>query len=93
MREWGCWPLLARIAVTDELVTWDSFEQPHRKERDCTVFGPFRAGSCRGQNVPATVPSHHPWGVIAHRQCLALRIRPDNTGERARALKVGERPT
>lgn len=33
--------------------------------------------------------------IITHRACLAERIRPDNTGERARALKVGlpnERP-
>ncbi len=29
--------------------------------------------------------------VISHRHCLADRIRPENTGERARALKVGRR--
>jgi hypothetical protein len=40
--EWGCWPLMSRITVTAELVTWDSFEQPHRKARDYTAFGPFR---------------------------------------------------
>lgn len=27
--------------------------------------------------------------VISHRTCLAERIRPENAGERARALKVG----
>ena len=27
--------------------------------------------------------------VIAHRPCLAERIRPENPGERARALKIG----
>lgn len=27
--------------------------------------------------------------VISHRHCLAERIRPENTGERARALKIG----
>jgi hypothetical protein len=27
--------------------------------------------------------------VIAHRHCLAERIRPENTGERARARKIG----
>jgi len=37
-----CWPLLARITVTDDLVVWDEFEQPHRPERDYTGFGPFR---------------------------------------------------
>ncbi|WP_151480456.1 hypothetical protein [Streptomyces albicerus] len=40
--EWGCWPLMARITATAALVTWDSFEQPHRKTRDYTAFGPFQ---------------------------------------------------
>ncbi|MEV5989071.1 hypothetical protein AB0L85_29425 [Streptomyces sp. NPDC052051] len=40
-REWECWPLMARIIATADLVTWDSFEQPHRTARDCTAFGPF----------------------------------------------------
>ncbi|MEU8138297.1 hypothetical protein [Streptodolium elevatio] len=40
--EWGCWPLMARITVTSDLVIWDSFKQPHRKTRDYTTFGPFR---------------------------------------------------
>ncbi|WP_368396751.1 hypothetical protein [Streptomyces sclerotialus] len=39
--EWGCWPLMACITATAAVVTWDSFEQPHRAERDCTAFGPF----------------------------------------------------
>jgi hypothetical protein len=37
--EVGCWPLLARISVGDACVTWDSFKQPHRKERDYSGFG------------------------------------------------------
>lgn len=37
--EVGCWPLLARISVGGESVTWDSFEQPHRKERDYSGLG------------------------------------------------------
>ncbi len=40
--EWLCWPLMARITVTAELVIWDCFEQPHRKTRDYTTFGPFQ---------------------------------------------------
>lgn len=40
--EWGCWPLMTRVTVTADLVVWDSFEQPHRKGRDYTAFGPFR---------------------------------------------------
>ncbi|WP_158842969.1 hypothetical protein [Saccharothrix deserti] len=42
--EWGCWPLMARVSVTPDLVTWDSFEQPHRTTRDYSGFGPFRFG-------------------------------------------------
>ncbi|MDI6105679.1 hypothetical protein QLQ12_44575 [Actinoplanes sp. NEAU-A12] len=40
--EWGCWPLMTRISVTDDHVTWDAFEQPHRKTRDYSGFGPLR---------------------------------------------------
>ncbi|RJO74014.1 hypothetical protein D5S18_18770 [Nocardia panacis] len=39
--EWGCWPLLAEITVTDDLVIWDCSEQP-RRARDYSAFGPFR---------------------------------------------------
>jgi hypothetical protein len=39
---WGCWPLMARVRVTDDLVTWDSFEQPRRPNDDYSAFGPFR---------------------------------------------------
>lgn len=39
--EWGCWPLLARIRATDDTVVWSEFEQPHRRQRDYTDFGPF----------------------------------------------------
>ncbi|WP_326778203.1 hypothetical protein [Streptomyces sp. NBC_01445] len=28
--------------------------------------------------------------IISHRHCLAEQIRPENTGERARALKIGK---
>ncbi|MET9264563.1 hypothetical protein [Amycolatopsis sp. NPDC004079] len=38
----GCWPLLARITVTEDDVVWDSFGQPRRPERDYRGFGPFR---------------------------------------------------
>ena len=39
--EVGCWPLIARIRTEGESVVWDSFEQPHRKDRDYSGFGPF----------------------------------------------------
>ncbi|MFG2645098.1 hypothetical protein ACGFYP_29495 [Streptomyces sp. NPDC048370] len=40
--EWGCWPLMAGITTTTDLVIWDAFEQPHRKTREYTAFGPFQ---------------------------------------------------
>jgi hypothetical protein len=29
----GCWPLMVRISVAGETVTWSEFEQPHRGPR------------------------------------------------------------
>ena len=40
--EVGCWPLGVEISVTDDMVTWSKFEQPHRPDRDYTGLGPFR---------------------------------------------------
>jgi hypothetical protein len=37
----GCWPLEARVRAEEKSVVWDSFEQPHRKGRDYSGFGPF----------------------------------------------------
>ena len=39
--EVGCSPLLARVTVTDDTVTWDEFEQPTRPEWDYDGLGPF----------------------------------------------------
>jgi len=39
--EVGCWPLMAQITPTGNLVVWSDFEQPHRPTRDYTRFGPF----------------------------------------------------
>ena len=39
--EVGCSPLMARITVTDDTVTWDQFEQPTRPDWDYDNFGPF----------------------------------------------------
>lgn len=39
--EVGCWPLMARITPTGNLVVWDAFEQPHRRSRDYSELGPF----------------------------------------------------
>lgn len=37
----GCWPLDARVVVTDESVTWTDFRQPYRPAWDYGQFGPF----------------------------------------------------
>jgi hypothetical protein len=39
--EVGCSPLLARVTVTDDTVTWDEFEQPQRPDWDYQALGPF----------------------------------------------------
>jgi len=39
--EVGCWPLLVRISVTEDRVTWGDFEQPHRKGWRYSRLGPF----------------------------------------------------
>ena len=39
--EVGCWPLQGRIRSDGQTVTWDSFKQPHRPDRDYSQFGPF----------------------------------------------------
>jgi hypothetical protein len=37
--EVGCSPLLARVSVDDDTVTWDEFEQPTRPDWDYDGFG------------------------------------------------------
>lgn len=39
--EVGCWPLTARIAVTEDQVIWSHFSQEHREHWDYKGFGPF----------------------------------------------------
>jgi hypothetical protein len=39
--EVGCWPLMARIRAEGDSVVWDCFEQPHRRDRDYSGFGPM----------------------------------------------------
>jgi len=39
--ELGCWPLEAMVHVSDDLVVWSGFRQPHRPDRDYTGFGPY----------------------------------------------------
>lgn len=33
---------MASVTATADFVTWDAFEQPHRKARDHAAFGPFQ---------------------------------------------------
>lgn len=37
----GCWPLATRVTWLDEEVTWSSFRNAQRPERDYSGFGPF----------------------------------------------------
>ncbi|MGC9665351.1 hypothetical protein ACNTMW_02210 [Planosporangium sp. 12N6] len=38
---WGCWPLLARITLDPDTVTWTGFRQPHRPRWGTLPLGPF----------------------------------------------------
>jgi hypothetical protein len=43
----GCWPLRVRISVSDKIITWSDFEQPHRGAKSLASWwrydelGPF----------------------------------------------------
>ena len=37
----GCWPLQAKITVTEDRVTWSNFVQPHRRRWRHDRLGPF----------------------------------------------------
>jgi hypothetical protein len=39
--EVGCWPLYTNVQATNDTVAWFDFEQPHRRQRDYSGFGPF----------------------------------------------------
>ncbi len=39
--EVGCWPLMAHVETLGETIQWNLFQQPFRKERDYSGFGPF----------------------------------------------------
>ena len=37
----GCWPLAARVTLSDQTVTWADFRQPHRPQWSYEGLGPF----------------------------------------------------
>lgn len=39
--EWRCWPLVVRVDVDGDTVTWSDFQQTHRPDRDFRGLGPF----------------------------------------------------
>lgn len=36
-----CWPLFCQIGRDDRTTVWKGFTQPHRPDRDYSLFGPF----------------------------------------------------
>lgn len=63
-------------------------------DRPCDFCGEPTTVSPGGDALVLDVRSNDGPGshtVISHRDCLAERIRPENTGERARARKIGKR--
>jgi hypothetical protein len=39
--DWGCWPLVADVAVVEDSVTWSRFRNGHRHTWDLEDLGPF----------------------------------------------------
>jgi hypothetical protein len=39
--DWGCWPLVADVAVAEDSVTWSRFRNGHRATWDLGDLGPF----------------------------------------------------
>ncbi|SEG75538.1 hypothetical protein SAMN04489712_11152 [Thermomonospora echinospora] len=79
-------PAWVRLSIHPE--DFESFGWP------CDFCGKPAVLSLGGDGLVLDVRSNDGPGshtVISHRTCLADRIRPDNSGERARALKVGKR--
>jgi hypothetical protein len=63
---WGCWPLSARVDVTDASVTWSGFFNGMRKSWDLGGLGPFLfdrrqyEASLRSTGSPSTTPAEDP---------------------------------
>lgn len=39
--DWGCWPLVADVALTETEVSWSRFRNGHRSNWDLKELGPF----------------------------------------------------
>lgn len=39
--DWGCWPLFAKVDVSESTVTWQAFRNGHRPAWDLSGLGPF----------------------------------------------------
>jgi hypothetical protein len=61
--EVGCWPLVCRVAVDDRHVTWQSFEQPYRKGRDYSAFGPFMFDLVQYREALAGLVERSPYAI------------------------------
>jgi hypothetical protein len=61
--EVGCWPLGARVAVTDTTVVWSGFSQPYRKERDYSPFGPYQFDRAQYDAAVSRAIAGEGWGL------------------------------
>jgi hypothetical protein len=59
----GCWPLVCWVAVDDRHVTWQSFEQPYRKGRDYSAFGPFMFDLVQYREALAGLVERSPYAI------------------------------
>jgi hypothetical protein len=56
--DWGCWPLLAQVDVTEATVMWRDFHNEHRPTWDLSGLGPFTFD--RGQYESALRTTQEP---------------------------------
>jgi hypothetical protein len=78
-------PAWARLSIHPEDL--ESFQ------RTCDFCGELAVLSIGGDGLTLDVRSNDGPGsttVISHRECLAVRIRPENRGERARVRELGK---
>ena len=56
--EWGCWPLVSRVAAADGVIEWSQFSQPHRSSWSYEGFGPFRFAEQQYKLAVAAAAQH-----------------------------------
>lgn len=57
--EVGCWPIVAQVERSEDVVTWYEFQQPHRKKWDYSNFGPFSFSATQYDYELSKIKNNH----------------------------------